>query len=212
MLFINSMLSVYLSYVAISALVASSPGPSNFLAAKNGARSGLIAATVAITGHMSAVLMLAILSAIGVGAMILAAEWLFNTIKMLGAGYLIYLGFKMFRSQVGSMPELALENPKKASLKKLWLEHFFVAIGNPKALLFFTALFPQFIDINQGLTAQFLPFLMISMCSSFLFPFSYALFAYRLSKIKKIKKVKRWASKGTGIAFLGFGIALALTK
>jgi threonine/homoserine/homoserine lactone efflux protein len=206
------MFSALVSYATISALVAVSPGPSNFLAARNGGIYGLRAAAVAITGHMSAVLLLALLCALGIGAMLAASQQLFTVVKFAGAAYLIYLGYKMLKANKGKEHLWRGQADQHCPTAKLWLEHFLVAVANPKALLFFTALLPQFIDLNEGLSVQFAVLLGISLCSSFIFPFSYALLANRALEISAIKKLQRWFSKASGLMFLGFGFALALSR
>lgn len=210
------LLSTLLSYFAISALVASTPGPSNILAARNGARHGLKAAAIAITGHMFAVFLLALITAVGLGAIILANEQVFIAVKFCGVAYLIWLGINMVKpaktassNRQSKSVEQESTTPKTTHFK-LWLEHFAVAATNPKALLFFSSLFPQFVDLNKGLTGQFAVFLSMSLCSSFVFPLGYALLATKLAQSKRFNRKKKALSKITGMTFLGFGVALAV--
>ncbi len=104
--------------------------------------------------------LLALCSAIGLSSLIIASPVLFKAIKLLGAAYLFYLGGKIVinnlpkQNKACSTPTVATTQLAIIYKRLLWREHFLVAISNPKALLFFTALFPQFIE---GLSWQFLP-------------------------------------------------------
>ncbi len=207
------MISTYLTYASISALVACTPGPSNYIAAYNGAKSGVYKAAVAITGHMSAVLLLAFLAAIGLSTFIMNSPPLFTGIKLLGAGYLFYIGYGIFMSSRSdsSNDNAPLEASQKASRKRhLWQQHFFVAATNPKAMIFFTALFPQFINPQQNLLSQFAPLAMISLCSSFFFPFVYALIGHNANKLNVSNQFIRGFNFCIGLIFMGLSIMLAI--
>lgn len=211
------MLSTYLTYASISALVASTPGPSNFIAAHNGAKSGLYQASIAITGHMSAVLLLAFLAAIGLSSMIMSSPFLFNAIKLFGAGYLLYIGIKMLASccskkeNTDSQETLLESSQQHPGKRQLWQQHFFVAATNPKAMIFFTALFPQFINPEISLLSQFIPLACISLCSSFFFPFIYAFLGHNAAKLTISTSLKKQFNLLVSIMFIGFSISLLLS-
>lgn len=210
------MLTTYFTYATISALVASTPGPSNYIAAHNGASAGLRKASFAITGHMSAVLLLAFLSAIGLSSLLVSSEVLFGVVKILGAGYLMYLGVKIIRGSLhapqNSEKAYLVKDPIKLKKRHLWGQHFFIAASNPKAMLFFTALFPQFIDPEINLMRQFIPLACISLTSSFIFPFIYAWLGKKASTIAIPQKYTSYFQTAVGVAFMIFSLFLAFSS
>jgi threonine/homoserine/homoserine lactone efflux protein len=101
---------------------------------------------------------------------------------------------------------------KTISSKKIFLQAFGVAVSNPKAIVFLTALFPQFINIENALIPQFSILIGILMFFSFSFLMLYALLTHRaktwLSKPSRMKIMNRTS----GSIFIGFGILLATSS
>ena len=81
------------------------------------------------------------LSFTGLGLVIASSEWAFNVIKWLGAGYLIYLGVKAFTSKQESYHEIAAKKKANRTWQSYFVSGFIVGASNPKAIVFFTALF-----------------------------------------------------------------------
>lgn len=92
------------------------------------------------------------ISLLGAGAILLASAHLFTALKLAGAGYLIYLGIRLWMSNPASA---TLELNKGASQKSLFWPAFFVAVLNPKALIFYIAFLPQFVDAKTTALPQF---------------------------------------------------------
>lgn len=129
------------------------PGPNNLLAMSNAVRFGFAQAVLGAWGRMVAFAGMIALSAIGLGAVLAASALAFEIIKWCGAAYLVYLGIKLWRS-----PPLTLEDRLKAgavSVTDMARSDFLIAIGNPKAILVFTAFFPQFLTPGAAAIPQF---------------------------------------------------------
>ena len=95
---------------------------------------------------------------------------MFNIIKYAGAAYLIYLGLKLIFQKNATFSAIKDQlNLTDLSSKKLFFQALGVAISNPKAIIFLTALFPQFINIEKALIPQFSTLIAILMFFSFLF-------------------------------------------
>lgn len=109
----------------------------------NGTRVGITTAA----GISSGLLLHTILAMLGVGTLLQTSEWLFIILKLVGAIYLIYLGFKLFRST----DDLILVNNDRApdSSFKIFLQGAFSNISNPKIMLFYFAFLPQFVHPNS---------------------------------------------------------------
>lgn len=163
-------LNLWLLYVSLAAAVIVSPGPSALLCVSHAVSHGTRKTLATIAGGITASMTLMTLSALGLGAVIAASDAWFQAIKWAGAAYLLYLGAAAWRSsRVQQAPQtLAPENesmdaatpPAQAdtggSPWKLYRKGFMVGIGNPKDLLFFSALFPQFMDASAPIALQML--------------------------------------------------------
>ena len=113
-------------------------------------------AAASALGNLVVTLLQATISIAGSGAVLVASESIFQMIKFAGAAYLVFLGIGLLRS-----PALAVARPgarsdgQKTCLKKLFLQAVMVTAGNPKAIVFFSAVFPQFIDPQATYVNQF---------------------------------------------------------
>lgn len=150
-------LSTYLLYLAAVALLVLSPGPTMLMCVTNAINHGPRAALLSATGSVTAVLAVMLLSVLGLGALLAASEAAFTVLKTLGALYLVWLGIKTFRSTSLPMAE-RVEDPsvEPGRRQSFYLQGLMVGGSNPKALLFFAALFPQFLNPAAALWPQLL--------------------------------------------------------
>jgi len=129
------------------------PGPNNLLSVANATRYGFWTSTVAGVGRLLAFIGMIAIAATGLAAVLQASLMAFYAIKLIGAAYLFYLAFQLWRAKTG---EEAKDIPRATkSLFALARQEFLVAAGNPKAILIFTAFLPQFIDIAEPAAPQF---------------------------------------------------------
>lgn len=137
------MVDAFVLFVGLSAVNIVTPGPGVMLTLTNAIRHSRGDAFAGILGVASGTFLVATLSVIGVGAVLVASSVAFMVMKYAGAAYLIYLGIKMWRAP----PRVFVELPTtRASLVRRFAEGFVLQASNPNAILFFLALFPQFID------------------------------------------------------------------
>lgn len=199
----------YLIFLSICIVATASLGPAVFLAIKNGAKYGFKKALIGVAGNVFAMLTLASVSAAGLGAIILASTSLYTAIKIIGGLYLIYLGIKAWNSSSVSHSEttenFSIFAPRKS---KLFSESYFVGISNPKAIAFYTALFPQFINLGEPVFSQFALLAGTFALCSFLFLMLYVLLASKLRSHLEKEKTLNWFNRITGGVFIGFGVAL----
>ena len=123
------------------------PGPNNLLSVSNSTRYGYRTACVAGIGRLLAFAGMIALASAGLAVVLQTSELLFYAIKILGAAYLFYLAWQLWRA------DLATSAP--AGTLALARQEFLVAAGNPKAILIFTAFLPQFVDSTQAIAPQF---------------------------------------------------------
>ena len=187
-------------YVAAVLILTLSPGPSVLMCVSTSVNLGTRHAMVAAAGSTTAIVGIMALSALGLGAALAASETLFDTLKWAGAIYLAYLGIT---SLLSSKSEIAVTGrPYVTTWRQLFLKGFLVGASNPKALLFFGALFPQFIDPHAPREAQFL-----ILGATFVFFEMFWLTIYALSAARAkqwLQRPRRAAmfNRVTGVVFL----------
>lgn len=202
-------------FIPIAIMLALVPGPNNFCALNNGLRRGVGTALLATFGRVTAFAIFLTISAVGLGAMLLASEAAFNAVKWVGAGYLFYLGWKAWRSRdfhdiaLSDSGDIAAEGtaPVK-STRALVMQEFLLGITNPKAIMLFAAIFPQFIDAARPAAHQFLVLGSIYLCAEFV---SSAVYASGGRQIRRFIRTPRGATrlnKATGGFFIGAGALL----
>ncbi|MDR3439475.1 LysE family transporter [Telmatospirillum sp.] len=169
------------AYILIASLTIASPGPGVVLSISNSLKYGLRGAFPGIIGVAGGMLLVALASATSMGALLASSVTGFAIAKMIGAAYLIYLGIKMLRSSSVELKSDACEEPlKRPSTHTRFKEGVILSLSNPKPILFFIALFPQFIDVASPYVPQFL-FLSATFCGLVLLIHSiYATFAYTI--------------------------------
>lgn len=186
----------------MSILASVSIGPSVLLAASNGVNFGRKRALAGVFGHVCAVLLLAIVSASGLGIILLTSESAFSIIKYLGAAYLIYIGLMIWTSK--GKYSFITAHQKTPAKRQLFKQSFLLGISNPKALVFFTSLFPQFIDPDFPVVSQFLILAGTSLTNAFIFTSVYVIVAFRFRQQFLASANKAWINKATGGLFVSF--------
>jgi len=128
------------------------PGPNNLLSVSNSTRYGYRTACVAGIGRLLAFAGMIALASAGLAVVLQTSELLFYGIKIVGAAYLFYLAWQLWRAdpRTGNV-----ETGAPAGMLTLARQEFLVAAGNPKAILIFTAFLPQFVDPGEAVTPQF---------------------------------------------------------
>lgn len=147
-------LQTFLLFAMTTAVVNLSPGPTSILMASQGAGNGLKRTLFALFGVCCATAIYFGLSATGIASLIVASNTLFQTIKWIGVAYLLYLGFTAIFSKSGGLVLRSGFSKRKPS--SLFAQGFLVELSNPKALLYFSAVLPQFLDVTRPIAPQFL--------------------------------------------------------
>ena len=188
-----------------------SPGPAVFLAIYNGAVNGSKVVMVSALGNILGLMFLSTLSISGLSAILLASATLFAIVKITGACYLIYLGFKQIFSSKKSSNE-KVESDNNHSLFYYFKEGFFVAATNPKPILFFVALFPQFLDTSHSIVSQFIIMTALFMTFSFLSLSCYGYLAQKAKGLLSNIKNMKWFHRISGVLFIGMGTSILFIK
>lgn len=139
--------SLWLTLVAVCALGAMSPGPSLTLVLRHTLQGGRGSGIRAALAHALSVGLYALLTVLGLGALLLGQPWLFQSVSLLGAAYLLWVGYRALQAQPASIDPATL---KSEFNRQALRDGFLVGLGNPKLILFFLALFSQFVTPELG--------------------------------------------------------------
>jgi homoserine/homoserine lactone efflux protein len=198
-----------LAYALIAWLAAATPGPAVLLALRNGSTHGFRAGLFSTLGNLLGLVVLASASILGLGVILHTLPWLFTLVKWVGAAYLIYLGWRMLNAHKGlesGVESNITHHPVKDG--EMLRTGLWVSLTNPKAILFFGALFPQFIDTTHALLPQFLVLITLSMCASSSCLLTYVWLANRARRWLARPRTATWINRAAGSVFVAFGLAL----
>lgn len=203
-------LQSWLVYLVLVLAATATPGPAVLFAMTNATLYGWKKSLFAALGNITGLLVMGIVAVTGLGALLNTSEWAFHLIKYVGAAYLVYLGLKLFFQKGIDLDQMQGSfNPAEKSAWRVYLQAIGVALSNPKAIVFLTALFPQFLVVDQPLTGQFTILIGTLMLFSFVFLIAYALLAHK-AKFWLMKPARMKAfGRVSGSIFVGFGALLA---
>ena len=150
-------LSNWLLFCSVALLVTFSPGPAVLLAISNAIAVGPRRAMISSMGNGFGLFIISGVAMAGMGVVLATSATAFMLLKLAGALYLVYLGIKQWRSKTSIVADapVALGAANPNSFWKLFRQGLTVALTNPKAILFFSALFPQFITPGEPVGIQF---------------------------------------------------------
>lgn len=198
--------ATWLLYLAASIGLSASPGPNGLLALTHGAIHGAQKALNTIAGGVLGFVLLIALSMFGIGALLQSSIVWLSVLKWIGGAYLVYLGIQVWRSSPLDIDPAQSETPTSALM--LFQQGLLSAITNPKALLFFAAFLPQFIDPQKSILLQFLimasTFALVELATEFVL----ASMAHRLRPW--LGRVGKRFNQVCGGTFVMIGIALPL--
>jgi threonine/homoserine/homoserine lactone efflux protein len=199
---------VWLLFVMTEAVLSLTPGPAVLYVLSQAIRRGHAKSVWASWGILSANAAYFVLSATSLGAVIVASYKLFFLIKWLGAAYLVYLGIGSFlgKSSVMSLPEAGADSRSGVRILR---DGFFLQGANPKALLFFTAILPQFIDTRRNVAFQIFVLGISSIVVEFAILFTYGQLAGRVLATARSPRFEKLTNRIAGSLLIGAGLGLA---
>ena len=204
-------LQLWLAFVAASTFLLLIPGPTILLVMSYALSHGRSVAIATAAGVALGDLIAMCASLAGLGALVLASATLFTAIKWIGAAYLIWMGFKLFRSaSTASIGEFSSKSDLPA--RGVFGHAAAVTALNPKSIVFFIAFVPQFIRPEAPLFPQFVILVSTFVGLAAFNALLYALLADQLrAKITK-PSVIGWLTRFGGAALIAMGIATATVR
>jgi RhtB (resistance to homoserine/threonine) family protein len=199
-------LQIWLLFVTTTFFVSATPGPNMLLAMTHGIHHGVRRTLPTCLGLMCGLAVYIVVSAAGLGALLATSQHLFAAVKYTGAAYLIYLGVRTWRAPAVT-PTESRENRQGGGSDR-FRRGMLVALSNPKAVVFFTALFPQFMNTNAPQLPQMLILAATFYVIEASWQFVYASGGARLSGWLQSPRHVRTVNRFSGGAFVGAGILL----
>ncbi|MGW4696889.1 LysE family translocator [Kitasatospora cineracea] len=138
-----------LAFAAMSSLLIVIPGPSVLFVIGRALAQGRRAALTTVVGNTTGAYTLVVAVAFGVGAVVERSVLLFTLLKLAGAAYLVFLGIRAWRERGSLRAAFSAAGAAHSGLRTFW-EGFTVGVTNPKTIVFFAAVLPQFVDRGQG--------------------------------------------------------------
>jgi homoserine/homoserine lactone efflux protein len=198
--------TVWFYYLLTVIALSVTPGPGVFSSISSGLHHGVRRGAWNAVGMQAANLVHIVIVAVGLGAILLASETMFSAVKWAGVAYLIYLGVQTWRAPVRAFED----TPDCATTaREVFLHGFLVNITNPKGIIFFVAILPQFIDVARPQFAQYAILATTTFAVDMVVMCGYMALAARVLRVMKDPTRLRWVNRTLGGAFVAAGVALA---
>lgn len=198
---------VWLLYAGTILLFMSTPGPSHLLMISVSMSNGFRRSLATAGGDLSANAIQILLAGFGLAALVMTSRYGFAIVKWLGVAYLVWIGLRTILASFRGHDRA--KEIAKASLANLWLRGFITSAANPKAVVFFAALFPQFVDPQQPVLAQILILGLTYIVVDGLFLASYGKGASWIAE-KISEQFKNWVDRVSGFGLIVTAIILGL--
>ena len=198
---------VWSVYMATVLLFMSTPGPSHLLVISVSMSNGFQRSLATAAGDLTANALQIILAGLGLAVIVTNSQYGFSVVKWLGVTYLIWIGVRTLLASFNSNDSES--KAKVESLQSLWLRGFITSAANPKAVVFFAALFPQFLNPNTPVLPQIAILGSSYIVVDGLFLASYGRGAEWIAQ--KIKShYKAWIDRFAGLSLIAAAIWLGM--
>jgi len=198
---------LYLAYVLACLIITVIPGPTVTLIVANSLTHGSRAGLLNVLGTQFGLGLMMLVLAIGLTSVIATMGIWFDWLRLIGAAYLIWIGWKLIRSSGGIAQHANAPRPRGGFV----LQGFLVLLGNPKALLWFGAFIPQFIDPSTDYVRQVVLLGLTAMAAAAVSDGGYALLAGGARNLMSKSRV-RVISRIGGVCLIGGGAWLATAR
>ena len=209
------MISSFLAFIGVSCVVIMTPGPDTAVTVRNTLLGGRVAGITTALGVSTGLAIWGLATSLGIVALLVASEMLFQAVRYAGAAYLIYLGLHALvsawrgrgsRAALSALPAVRLK-PGKAYMQGLMSD-----LGNPKIAVFFASLLPQFAAPGESLFAALLMLGLVFSSITFVWLTIYACVVARAGEFLRRPTIRRWIEGVTGTILVALGLRLATER
>ncbi|WP_319775169.1 LysE family translocator [Breoghania sp.] len=207
-------LTTIVSFSVMASLLVASPGPNGVLIARTVPTSGKAAGFANIMGFVAAFYLHGALVVFGLSVLLVRSAELFFAVKMVGAAYLCWIGFKSLRQawRGNTLPVSARPARRRRTLLVAFGEGFLTNALNPKVSMFYLAAFPQFLPPEMATAANTFTLVVIHSAINFVWFAAMVVLFARLAAAARSGRFQRFIKAATGAVFIGFGLKLATMK
>ncbi len=198
-------IDAWLALLSASVLISLSPGAGAATAMTFGLNHGVRGAAPAVAGLIAGFGTQLLIVAVGLGGLVATSPTLFQAIKWVGAGYLIWLGIQLWRAR----SHLSLDRDTRGNGRQHFISAYLVNITNPKGMVFLVALMPQFMDPSLPRTPQLLVIAATLLIVDWSVMTGYSSLASRLSRWMQNPTALRWQNRVSGSALILAGLVLS---
>ncbi|WP_339780507.1 LysE family translocator [uncultured Marinobacter sp.] len=197
----------WITFVVMASIILVMPGPTIIYVVGKSLLHGKKAAVPLSAGVILGDAICILFSLLGLSALLAISSLAFTTIKWLGAVYLIYLGFTMLISSIQSIK--INEAPEPFDAKRIFRNVFAITALNPKGIIFYSALMPQFVSPAGNVLVQFVVLGATFLTLALLNTLCYSLLSGKFSELFRSRIVAQWFNGTSGLALVGAGVVAA---
>jgi homoserine/homoserine lactone efflux protein len=198
---------LYLAYVVACFVITVIPGPTVTLIVANSMTHGTRAGLLNVAGTQLGLAVMMGVLVVGLSSIIATMGYWFDWLRLFGAAYLVWIGWKLIRSAGGFAQPGSTPAPRGG----FFLQGLLVLLGNPKALLWFGAFIPQFVDPTGNYVGQVVLLGLTAMAAAAISDGGYAILAGRAGRLLSRRRVLL-VSRVSGLCLIGGGAWLALAR
>jgi len=201
-------ISDYGAFIAAFVLLLFLPGPGNLALISSASKGGMVGGLASVLGLLLGDQIFLWFTVAGVAALLKTQPALFTALQWLGAAYLVWLGYKMITAKPGEGSSIQITSGH------YFRETLLITLLNPKAIMFYIAFFPQFIDpVNHQGWVTFAVMAMTIAVLGFTYCFGIVLITHHMAeRIRANPRFTGFLQKLAGICLIGFGLKMALSK
>ncbi|MBI5257591.1 MAG: LysE family transporter [Burkholderiales bacterium] len=198
----------YGAFVVAVVVFLAIPGPGNLALITSTSKGGLLGGLAATLGVIAGDQVLMWLAVAGVATLLAAWPLVFGAVQWLGAAYLAWLGLRMLLARPGDAPVITIR------AGQYFRQAMAITLLNPKAIVFYMAFFPLFVDPARHLGLTTFAFMAATIAVlTFLYALTVVLLTRRFAQaLRGSPRVTRWLNRVAGTLLLGFGLKLALAR
>jgi threonine/homoserine/homoserine lactone efflux protein len=209
------MIASFMAFLGVSAIVIMTPGPETAVTVRNTLLGGRVAGILTALGISTGQAIWALATSLGVVALLVASEVLFQAVKYAGAAYLIWLGANALIAAwrgTGSTATAARGAGSRLRPRRAFAQGLVSDLGNPKMAVFFASLLPQFAAPGDGMFAALLSLGLVFSLMTFLWLAVYAFVIAKAGEVLRRPAIRRWIEAVTGTLLVALGLRIATER
>ena len=209
------MITSFMAFLGVSAVVIMTPGPDTAVTVRNTLLGGRLAGILTALGISTGQAIWALATSLGVVALLVASEILFQAVKYAGAAYLVWLGLNALIDAwrgTGAASATARRDGPRLKPSRAFAQGLINDLGNPKMAVFFASLLPQFALPGEGMFAALMSLGLIFSLMTFVWLVSYAFVVAKAGEILRRPVIRRWIEAVTGTLLVALGVRIAAER